>query len=234
MHVCGDFGTRGMPGTFKIFFVDCLVNMAKSELVITLPNELEVYVDDTGLMGPDQDEVDRQGAALEEWCGEGGVHFKRAKDKPAAQEQLMIGFVWNSRTLTRTLEEHKLAYYINLLRDFAGRTSLSLSELQSIAGKAQRGVMTLPPGGSCLVAEMFALTHGLKYPWQRRRTNAKVRQDFTSLADLLEANRGQGYYNYSTFGMAPWVWSDASKSKDYTGGGYVSACGRYDWWKQRV
>ena len=27
-HVCGDFGTRGMPGVFKIFFVDVLANMA--------------------------------------------------------------------------------------------------------------------------------------------------------------------------------------------------------------
>ena len=49
-HLFGDFGTRGMPGTFKIFLVDCIVNMARSEFVLTLP--LEIYVDDAALMGP--------------------------------------------------------------------------------------------------------------------------------------------------------------------------------------
>ena len=32
-----DFGTRGLPGTFKIFLVDVIVQMARSELVLTLP-----------------------------------------------------------------------------------------------------------------------------------------------------------------------------------------------------
>ena len=31
--------------------------------------------------------------------------------------------------------------------------------------------------------------------------------------------------------FAPSVWTDASKSRAYTGGGFVSACGRYDFWK---
>ena len=110
-------------------------------------------------------------------------------------------------------------------------TSLSLSELQSIAGKAQRGVMTLPPGAACLLANMYAMVHGLRQPWSRRRTNAAVRHDFASLADLLEDSAGHGYYNYSEFGWAPAVWSDASKSKAYTGGGDVSEDGRYDWWR---
>ena len=229
VHTCGDFGTRGMPGTFKIFFVDCVVATAQCELVVTLP--LEVYVDDTVLLGPDREEVDRQGEALETWCGDFGVFFKRVKVKPAAQPQLYVGFVWDSRDLTRTLEPHKLAYYIELLRDFAGQSSLSLSELQSIAGKAQRGVMTLPPGSSCLLANMFNMTHGLKFPWSRRRTNAAVRQDFSSLADLLESNCGRGYYNYSEFGTAPCTWSDASKSKAHTGGGYLTEAGKYDFWR---
>ena len=57
------------------------------------------------------------------------------------------------------------------------------------------------------------------------------RRDCNNLADLLESNCGRGYYDYSLFHAAPTVWSDASKSKNYTGGGYVSECGRYDFWK---
>ena len=48
VHLFGDFGTRGLPGTFKIFLVDVIVQMARSELVLTLP--LAVYVDDSGLI----------------------------------------------------------------------------------------------------------------------------------------------------------------------------------------
>ena len=48
MHVCGDFGTRGMPGVFQIFFSDVVVNMARAENVLTLP--MPIYVDDMGLM----------------------------------------------------------------------------------------------------------------------------------------------------------------------------------------
>ena len=47
--------------------------------------------------------------------------FKASKDKAAAQRQLMIGFQWDSRTMTRTLEEHKLHAYIDLLVERAGR-----------------------------------------------------------------------------------------------------------------
>ena len=37
MHVTGDFGAAGMPGVFKIFFVDVVVNMARAVQVLTLP-----------------------------------------------------------------------------------------------------------------------------------------------------------------------------------------------------
>ena len=47
-HVCGDFGTAGMPGTFKRFF-DVVVGMARSVHVLTLP--MAVYVDDCALIG---------------------------------------------------------------------------------------------------------------------------------------------------------------------------------------
>ena len=35
-HLCGDFGAAGMPGTFKIFFVDVVLGMARAVQVITL------------------------------------------------------------------------------------------------------------------------------------------------------------------------------------------------------
>ena len=49
MHLCGDCGTSGFPGTFKIFFTDVVVNMARSMLILTLP--MPVFVDDMGLIG---------------------------------------------------------------------------------------------------------------------------------------------------------------------------------------
>ena len=96
-----------MPGTFKIFFVDVLVQTARSELVLTLP--LVVHVDDCGLIGPEQEEVDAEMIRFQAWAwGTCGVPFKALKDKLAAQRQLMVGFQWDSRNMTRTLEEHKL------------------------------------------------------------------------------------------------------------------------------
>ena len=42
MHLFGDFGTRYMPGCFYIFFVKVVVQMARSEMVLTLG--IAVYV----------------------------------------------------------------------------------------------------------------------------------------------------------------------------------------------
>ena len=50
MHTHGDFGTRGMPGCFYIFFAKVVVQMARSEMVLTLP--LAIYVDDCAMIGP--------------------------------------------------------------------------------------------------------------------------------------------------------------------------------------
>ena len=68
MHLFGDFGTRGLPGTFKIFLVDVIVQMARSEMVLTLP--LAVYVDDSGLIGPDEEEVNSEAVAFHDWSEE--------------------------------------------------------------------------------------------------------------------------------------------------------------------
>ena len=41
---------------------------------------------------------------------------------------------------------------------------------------------------------------------------------------------GRGFFAWDRFSRAPQVWTDASKSSKYAGGGYVSACGAYRWW----
>jgi len=225
-HICGDFGAAGMPGVFKIFFVDVVVNMARAAQVLTLP--MPVYVDDSGLIGGDQSQVDDEMLTFHAWaevvCG---VIFKAVKDRPAAQLQLMLGFWWDSRTFTRTLEESKLLLYLEMLEDFAGRPKLTLHDMQVAAGRMQRAVMTLPPGASCLLAGLFALMAGLKLPWHLRRLNRSVKGDLKWLHKLLSINMGRGFYSLEHFAKAPMCLSDASKSSGYTGGGWISQCGRY-------
>ena len=90
--------------------------------------------------------------------------------------------------------------------------------------------MTLPPGAKCLLANLFALMRGLSLPWQRRRSSAARKADLTSVARLLDANEGKGYYRFGSFAEAPLVDTDASKAPTYAGGGYFSRCGRYRFW----
>jgi hypothetical protein len=87
VHVCGDFGAAGLPGAFKIFFSDCVVGMARSELVLTLP--MTVYVDDTGCIGQDQLVVDSESVAFATFCAKLGIFMKELKRRAAAQVQLM-------------------------------------------------------------------------------------------------------------------------------------------------
>ena len=78
---------------------------------------------------------------------------------------------------------------------------------------------------------LFELMSGLRLPWHRRRTTRRLRADFMLVHALLSANLGRGYYSYAHFRPAPPVWTDASKQSRYTGGGWVSACGAYDYFK---
>ena len=94
-HVNGDFGTAGFPGVFHMFFVNVLIPMARSELVLTLP--MAVHVDDTGLIGALTKAVRREMERFQAWAADNhGFVFKVIKDKPAAHVQLMIGFWWDS------------------------------------------------------------------------------------------------------------------------------------------
>ena len=90
IHVFGDFGSAAMPGTFKIFFTDVVMGMARSEMVLTL--EAPIYVDDISLIGELQRMVDSEGVALTAFLRELGIYIKEIKDRAAAQVQLALGF----------------------------------------------------------------------------------------------------------------------------------------------
>ena len=228
VHVCGDFGAAGLPGTWKIFFTDVVVGVARSENILSHP--LVVYVDDTGSIGSDRVEIDREGVRFQEFLSELGVFMKDLKIRAAAVLQLMLGFWWDSLTQTRTLEEKKFISYVDMLTEFADRRTLTLREMQQAAGRMQRAILTLPPGAACFLANLFALMRGLSLPWQKRRVTRVTRRDFAALRDLLQLNMGKGFYAFDQFKRAPAVFTDASRSRAYTGGGYVSMCGRYRYW----
>ena len=193
---------------------------------------MAVYVDDNMLMGSDRAQVDAEMESFQEWALDiVGLVFKVAKDRLVAREQLALGFIWDSVTLTRTLESRKLESYLALLSEYAGLPTKDLRQMQSMAGKLHRMLMTLPPGSACLAASLFELMSGLKLPWHRRRTTRRLRADFMLVHELLSANLGRGHYSYAHFRTAPAVWTDASKQARYSGGGWVSACGAYDWFK---
>jgi hypothetical protein len=207
LHVFGDFGTRGMPGTFKIILVDCIVQMARSEFILTLP--MPVYVDDAAMIGQSRSLVDSEMERLQEWTEEYcGVVWKRPKDRLAAIPQLYIGFNWNSNTFAISLEEKKLLQYLDVLLAAGTARVLGLHERQSLAGKMERCIRTLPPGAACLLTNCYAMMHNLTLPWHLRRTTKAERRDYTFVHDLMKLNLGKGYYRYDDFTEAPPVQSD--------------------------
>ena len=110
-----------------------------------------VYVDDCGIIGDSKQQVDAESEAFMEWTdSECGVKFKVSKGVPGSQQPPMIGFTWDSRTLTRSLGEVKLHSYLTELLACGESRVLTLQQRQQIAGKMQRGAMALPPpaGGS--------------------------------------------------------------------------------------
>jgi len=229
-HLTGDFGTRGMPGVFKIFFVDVVLNMARAAHVLTIP--MSVYVDDLCATGPKASAVTRRVVTFQAWAEEVcGVTFKQIKDKVGSQVQLFVGFWWDSFAGTRTLEERKLFQYMDMFLAFSERKTLSLHERQVAAGRMQRAIMTMPPGASCLLANIFLLMVGLSVAWQKRRTTRKERQDFRWFHYILNSNMGRGYYTTDRFQEGPTVFSDASRSNRYAGGGWCSSWGPFDWWR---
>lgn len=229
VHLTADFGAAGVPGTWKVFFSDVVIGVARSEQVITL--EMPIYVDDCALIGAVANMVDAEGIRLKLWLTKYGIFMKELKEKVAAVLQLALGFWWDSIKRTRTLELGKLQVYVSMIRDFAQRRSLTLREMQRASGQMQRGAMTLQKGALCFLASLFALMRGLSLPWHQRRTNKQMRADFTAMADLLEVNSGKGYFCTEHMERAPDVYTDASKEARYAGGGYFSMCGRFRHWQ---
>ena len=134
--------------------------------------------------------VTRRVVTFQAWAEEVcGVTFKQIKDKAGSQVQLFVGFWWDSFAGTRTLEERKLFQYMDMFLAFSERKTLSLHERQVAAGRMQRAVMTMPPGASCLLANIFLLMIGLSVAWQKRRTTRQERQDFRFFHYILSARR---------------------------------------------
>merc|ERR1712185_96292 len=147
------------------------MSMARSEQVVSVPT-------------PSAAVADSEMEALHDFCAETcGVFFKVLKDRLAARRQFALGFWWDSTTLTRELDEEKFNSYMLTFAEALTCNAMSLREMQSLLGKAGRGVMTLPPGARCLLVSMFALTAGLVLPWHRRRLTRKAKQDLRVLID---------------------------------------------------
>ena len=229
VHLTADFGAAGVPGTWKIFFTDVIIGVARSEEVITLP--MPIYVDDCSMIGAVAGMVDAEGVRLRLWLTKMGIFMKELKERVASMLQLALGFWWDSIQRTRTLDSDKLTVYVSMIRDFAQRRSLSLREMQRASGQMQRAAMTLPKGALCFLASLFALMRGLSLPWQQRRTSKQMRADFTAMAELLDANHGRGYFCTDHMERAPDVYTDASKEARYAGGGYFSMCGAFRHWR---
>ena len=135
LNCMGDFGAAGMPGTFKIFFADVVVGMARAAQVLTLP--MPIYVDDCALIGPDRDRVDLEmrvfapstPPVLETGDYGGGWSFISSRQVGARDRRQSSSLIWGSPFIVRTGSgcivlalEHACA-----LSRFAGRLRRSLS-----------------------------------------------------------------------------------------------------------
>ena len=137
--------------------------------------------------------------------------------------------------IEKTSQRRKRAFlhrkFLSLVRTRKTEPKPNRTSFHHVTGLQHVEGSTLPPGARCLAVSLFELMSGLRLPWHRRRTTRRLRADFMLVHALLSANLGRGYYSYAHFRPAPPVWTDASKQARYTGGGWVSACGAYDYFK---
>ena len=183
LHKFGDFGTGPMPGIWDSF-VRCTKGMARAEHVLTQP--MPHFVDDLTLIGRHRRAVDRNARKLARWLCKLGIIIKAIKTRMAAQLQYVLGLWWNSVDRTRTLDKSKLDVYIEHLLSVINSRSITLQDMQVLAGQMQRATLTLPPRSTVLLANLFYLMHGLTLPWQKRRLTAATRNDLRALADMLQ------------------------------------------------
>ena len=228
LHKFGDFGTGPMPGIWDSF-VRCTKAMARSEHVLTKP--MPHFVDDLAMIGRRRRSTDRDARKLARWLLKLGIVIKAIKTRVAAQLQFILGLWWNSVERTRTLDQTKLDVYIEHLLDVINSRSITLQDMQVLAGQMQRATLTLPPRSTVLLANLFYLMHGLTLPWQKRRLTAATRNDLRALADMLRQGGGRGYFSYDHFGRAPWVATDSAANARRAGGGFFTGDGIFGAWK---
>ena len=68
VNLFADFGTAGAPGTFKIFFEDVIMSMARSEQVVSVPTP--IYVDDIQFIDESAAVADSEMEALHDFCAD--------------------------------------------------------------------------------------------------------------------------------------------------------------------
>ena len=160
-----------------------------------------------------------------------GIVWKRLKARAAAQQQLILGLWWDTIERTRTLEELKKDQYVQNLKMVISSRSITLKDMQVLAGQVQRTALTLPPKAIVYLAGVLNLMRGLTLPWQKRRINACVRNELKSLLCMLEENQGRGYFSFDRFARAPWVATDSAKDARRAGGGFFTEDGIFGGWK---
>eukprot|EP00965_Chrysotila_dentata_P074682 2467290-Pleurochrysis_carterae.AAC.1 len=99
----------------------------------------------------------------------------KARPTTGVQAKLMLGFIWDSITSTRTLEEAKLSSYSPHTMHFAHSRSICLRDSQKLAGRIQSAVMTLPPRARDVSLRIFSRLCGaclcrIKCAVRRRRS----------------------------------------------------------------
>jgi len=226
MHLFADFGSAGAPECWYII-LDVLVSLARMENILTLP--MEVYVDDLSHIGDDRILLDEEGEKVSAFLSKVGAPFNN-KTRNAAQLQLCLGLWWNTLNFTITLEEMKLSMYLSQFKELATLKVVNKNTLECAAGRGLRAVMTMQPGSKVLLASTWSLLSGLRLPHHKIRTTMMWRQDWKYLHDTLQANAGRGYYRYDDFLPGGEAFTDASRSKRRSGGGYVHSDGRYNFW----
>ena len=70
-----------------------------------------------------------------------------------------------------------------------------------------------------MLSSLYAFMRGLSLPCHKRRVSVNTRADVKWASDMLKANMGKGHFAYDRFERAPPVYTDASRSDAYTGGG---------------
>ena len=227
-HLFADFGTRGCPLEWFEFFT-IVLDLARMEEVLT--TDLVLYVDDLSHVGDEDFPLDEEGARLDYFLeNEIGVPMEHTKVRRAAQIQLSLGLWWNTLNFTLWLAQEKVKLYSDFLSAASAKTTITRRELQQVAGREQRIVLTQAPGSKVLLANNYTLMSGLRLPHHRRRTTAAWRADRRTIVKCLEVNSGRGYYRYDDFVDGGQAWMDASRGKRLSGGGYVLDSGVYHFW----